>query len=387
MTARDALSSRERVLRALAHEEPDRVPLDMALTVDVYHALRAHLGLPAEPGKKSGLWTEVSSSMDLLDAMGVDIYYTGLGAPVDWTPRTGRDGLVYDEWRIGRTKVERDDGGYYWEMAEHPLAGATLSDIEEFPWPDPDDPGRIDGLREKILAAKEEADKAVMFKSANSIWEQSWWLYGMQSWFIDMLVKPEIVGAIMDRVTDIACRTMELGMEEVGDLVDIVRLSGEDLGTQAAPMIAPEMFESMVKPRFARLWQVARKKIAEKNPNAKLMVHSCGCIRPFIPTWIDMGLDVLDPIQPRVQGMEPEGLKRDFGAQISFHGGVDLQEVLPFGTPADVMAEVRRYIRALAPGGGYIVAPAHNVQSDVPPANLVAIRDAIAEHGQYPIMR
>jgi uroporphyrinogen decarboxylase len=178
---------------------------------------------------------------------------------------------------------------------------------------------------------------------------------------------------------------MESGMEAVGDLVDIVRLSGEDLGTQLAPMISPRMFQALVQPRFARLWGMARKKIAEKNPNARLMLHSCGNIRPLIPAWIEMGLDILDPIQPRAKGMEPAALKRDFGDQLSFHGGIDIQNILPFGSEQDVINEVRRYLRALAPGGGYIVAPAHNVQSDVPPQNLVAMRDAIAEFGSYPI--
>jgi uroporphyrinogen decarboxylase len=108
-------------------------------------------------------------------------------------------------------------------------------------------------------------------------------------------------------------------------------------------------------------------------------------VRPFIPTWIEMGLDILDPIQPRARLMEPEGLKRDFGDRLVFHGGMDIQHTLPFGTPEDVAQDVRRYIQALAPGGGYIVAPAHNVQSDVPPENLVAIRDAIQAYGNYPI--
>jgi uroporphyrinogen decarboxylase len=174
-------------------------------------------------------------------------------------------------------------------------------------------------------------------------------------------------------------------MEAVGDLVDIVRLSGEDLGTQTAPMISPRLFNELVRPRFERLWGCARRKLAEKNPAGKLMVHSCGNVRPFIPSWIEMGLDILDPIQPRARGMEPDGLKRDFGDRLVFHGGIDLQYTLPFGTVEDVCGEVRRYIRALAPGGGYIVAPAHNVQSDVPPANLVAIRDAIQAFGTYPI--
>ncbi|MDP7657000.1 MAG: uroporphyrinogen decarboxylase family protein [Roseibacillus sp.] len=377
------MTSRERVLRTLEHQEPDRVPLNMTLTVDVYHRLREHLGLPPEPDKSIGAWTNVSSSQDLLDAMQLDIYTTGLQAPANWKPPETDDGLFYDEWGIGREKVVRDDGSYYFEMVRFPLANATLQDIEDYAWPDPDDPGRIEGLREKVLANK--ADRGVMFKPSNSIWEQSWWVYGMEQWMLDMAMQPEIVCAIMDKVTDVAVRLMEVGMDAVGDLVDIVRMSGEDLGTQLAPMISPTMFDEMVRPRFARFWNAARRKIAEKNPRAKLMVHSCGNVRAFIPSWIEMGLDVLDPIQPQAKGMEPDGLKRDFGNDLVFHGGIDLQHVLPFGTPEEVMVEVRRYMRALGPGGGYIVAPAHNVQSDVPPENLVAIRDAVVAYGNYPI--
>jgi uroporphyrinogen decarboxylase len=372
-------------LRTLNHQEPDQVPFNLSLTVDIYHRLREHLGLPDDPNKAVGVWTEVSPALDLLDAMGVDIYYTGLGKSASWKPPQTRDDLLYDEWGIGRARVARPDGSFYYEMVRHPLAEASIKDIEEFHWPDPADPGRVEGLREKVLDVRKYTDKAIMAKFSNSIWEQSWWLYGMQAWMIDLIDKPEICAAIMDKVTDVAVGLMQAGMEAIGDLVDIVRLSGEDLGTQNAPMISPRLFQTMVRPRFERLWSCAKAGLREHNPGGKLMVHSCGNVRPFIPSWIEMGLDILDPIQPRARGMEPEGLKRDFGERLVFHGGVDLQQTLPFGTPEEVCAEVRRYIQALAPGGGYIVAPAHNVQSDVPPANLVAIRDAIATYGRYPI--
>jgi uroporphyrinogen decarboxylase len=383
--AHKTLTSRERVLKTLNHQEPDRVPFNLSLTVDIYHRLRDYLGLPAEPDKAIGVWTEVSPSLDLLDAMQVDFYYTGLRRPSGWKPPDKGDGLLYDEWGIGRVKVDREDGSYYYEMVKQPLANATLKDIQEYPWPDPHDPGRVEGLREKILEIRRGTDKSVMVKCSNAIWEQSWWMYGIQAWMVDLIAKPEIVSAIMDRVCDVAVGTMEAGMDAVGDLVDIVRLSGEDLGTQIAPMISPRLFNQMVRPRFERLWSCAKRKLKEKNPAGKLMVHSCGNVRPFIPAWIEMGLDILDPIQPRVRGMEPEGLKRDFGDRLVFHGGIDLQHTLPFGTADEVCGEVRGYIRALAPGGGYIVAPAHNVQSDVPPSNLVAIRDAIEAYGKYPI--
>jgi uroporphyrinogen decarboxylase len=373
------------VLRAINHQEPDRVPFNLTLTVDIYHRLRAHLGLPPDADKRMGVWTNVAPELDLLDAMGVDMYYTGLNSPAHWSAPDMGDDLLYDEWMIGRARIERDDGSFYYEMVRHPLANATLEDIANFPWPDPYDPGRVDGLRERIERIRHETDKAIMMKFANSIWEQSWWLYGMEQWMMDLVLKPEITGAILDKVTETAIGFMQVGIEAVGDLIDVLRLSGEDLGTQNAPMISMPMFDKIVKPRFERLWETAKSGLRQKNPDAKLMLHSCGNVRPFIPTWIDMGLNILDPIQPRARGMEPDGLKRDFGDRLVFHGGIDIQHTLPFGTPDDVKAEVRRYLRALAPGGGYIVAPAHNVQSDVPPANLVAIRDAIAEYGHYPI--
>ena len=382
---KEKLTSRERVLRALNHQEPDRVPFDLSLTVDIYHRLRAHLGLPPEPDKKTGLWTEVSLGLDVLDAMQLDIYYTSLAGPSQPRIQPPADGLIYDEWGIGRTRITRPDGSFYYEMVKHPLAGASLQDIADYPWPDPYDPGRVAGLREKLLRIRQETDKAIMVKFSNSIWEQSWWLYGMEPWMIDLVANPEIPCAIMDRVCDVAVGLMTVGLNAVGDLVDIVRLSGEDLGTQRAPMISPRTFDTLVRPRFERLWRAAKDGLRARGSAAKLMMHSCGAVRPFIPMWIEMGLDVLDPIQPGVAGMEPEGLKRDFGHQLVFHGGIDIQKVLRSGAPSEVMAEVRRYIRALAPGGGYIVAPAHNVQSDVPPENLVAIRDAIAAYGHYPI--
>ena len=382
---RSTLTSRERVLRTLNHQEPDRVPFNLSLTVDIYYRLRQYLGLPPDQNKSIGLWTEVAPTLDLLDAMQVDFCYVGLKPPLNWKAPQTMDGLRYDEWGIGRARVERTDGSFYYEMVKQPLANATLEQIESYPWPDPYDPGRVEGLRAKVLDIRRQTDKAIMAKFSNSIWEQSWWLYGMQAWMIDLIEKPHIVSAIMDKVCDVAMGMMEVGMNAVGDLVDIVRLSGEDLGTQLAPMISPKLFQELVRPRFARLWNLARKKLQEKNPSGKLMLHSCGNVRPFIPTWIEMGLDILDPIQPRARGMEPEGLKRDFGDRLVFHGGLDIQHTLPFGTPQDVAAEVKRYMSILAPGGGYIVAPAHNVQSDVPPANLVAIRDAIQEFGNYPI--
>jgi uroporphyrinogen decarboxylase len=378
------MNSRERVLRTLNHEEPDRVPFNLNLTADIYHRLRERLKLPSEPNKEMDLGTGVSASLDLVEAMQLDFCYLKLGASEKWKPPTRSDGVIVDEWGVGYRKIMRP-GGFYYEMVEHPLAGATLTDIKSYCWPDPKDPGRIAGLRDKATFIRKETDKAIMAKFTTPIWEQAWYLCGLEQWMMDLITNPERACAILDQVCRVAMGLAEAGLEAVGDQVDILRLSGDDLGTQTGPMISPKMYEKFVQPRFERLWGYAKSKLIQKNPAGKLMLHSCGNIRPFVPSWIKMGLDVLDPIQPRAAGMEPGRLKDDFGKQLVFHGGIDIQQVLPFGTPEEVMAEVKRYIQILGPGGGYIVAPAHNVQNDVPPENLIAIRDAVMKYGVYPI--
>lgn len=379
-----SLTSRERVLRTLNHQEPDRVPFNLNLTADIYHRLRDHLRLPVEPDKKMNMWTVVSSSLDLIEAMQVDICYVKLGAPTNWRADQRDDDVILDEWGIGYRKVKHL-GGYYFEMVSHPLANATLNDIDDYPWPDPYDLGRTVGLREQVEFIRRETDKAIMAKFTTPIWEQALYLRGLEQWMMDLVLNPEIACAILDKACMIAIGLADTGLEEVGDQVDILRLSGEDLGTQMNPMISQKMYDKFVMPRFKRLWCFAKEKLSQKNRGGKLMLHSCGNVRSFIPSWIELGLDVLDPIQPRARGMEPEALKRDFGRQLVFHGGIDIQHTLPFGTPEEVAAEVRRYIKILGPGGGYIVAPAHNIQNDVPPANLVAMRDVVISDGIYPI--
>jgi uroporphyrinogen decarboxylase len=379
------LTSRQRVNLALNHQEPDRVPFDMTLTVDVYYRLRQHLGLPAESGKPVGIWSDVSPSLDLLDAMQVDILYLGLNPASHSSPLKQEDGLHYDQWGVGRRKVVREDGSYYFEMVKHPLANPSWEALENYPWPDPYDPARSAGVREKFLHIRSATDKAIASKFTTSIWEQATYLVGLQTWLELMVYDPDLAGAILDMTCQVALGLADVGLSEAGDLIDIFRLSGEDLGTQTNALISPRMYDRIVRPRHARLWSYVKERLAEINPGVKLMLHSCGNVRPFISRWIEMGLDILDPIQPNAAGMDPAGLKADFGDRLTFHGGLDLQEILPFGSLDDVRRHVADYLHTLAPGGGYILAPAHNVQSDVPVENLVAIRDANLELGKYPI--
>jgi uroporphyrinogen decarboxylase len=371
------LSSRERVSLATNHHEPDRPPFDMTLTVDAYSRLRQYLGLPSEPAKPVGIWSDVSSSLDLLDAMQVDMIYIGLNPASQASPLAQQDGLHYDQWGVGRRKVIQANGSYYFEMVKHPLANPGWQALRDFPWPDPYDPARVKDVREKFLRYRRATDKSIASKFTTSIWEQATYLVGLQTWLELMVENPDLAGAILDKTCEVALGLADVGLAAAGDLIDIFRLSGEDLGTQTNALISPAMYDRIVRPRHERLWSFIKGRLADTNPGVKLMLHSCGNVRPFISRWIEMGLDILDPIQPNAVGMSPKGLKADFGSRLTFHGGIDLQEVLPYGSVADVRQHVAQTIQALAPGGGYIVAPAHNVQSDVPPENLVAIRDTI----------
>lgn len=382
-----SMSSRERVITALAHREPDRVPLSMSITIDAYNDLKQYLGIEIEDDKPSvGHWTDVPIHPLVNEKFGLDVFWLRMGSPKKKHFAAPTDpNMRIDEWGIEWKKVALPKGGYYYEMCKHPLKDATIADLEDYPWPDPNDPGRVEGLREYLKHIHDDTEFAILAKFGGAVFETAWYLRGMEQFFTDLVENPEFVHALFKKLMTIQMGMDKVGLEAAGEYVDILRLSGEDLGSQESTLISLPMFRRMLRPYLQELWAYAKTTLLSKNPNAKIMLHSCGAIRPFIPDWIEMGLDILDPVQPNAKGMDPFELKRDFGDKLSFHGGIDAQHVLPFGTPEEVAMHTRKYIQALAPGGGYIVAPVHNVQGDVSAENIVAMRDAVEEFGYYPI--
>lgn len=379
------MSSRERVITTLEHREPDRVPLSMSITVDAYNNLKKFLGIELDDNPSVGHWTDVSIHPLVAEKFGLDVFWLRMGSPRTKVEQPKDPNQRRDEWGIEWTKIELPGGGHYFEMTHHPLHNASIGDLEDYPWPDPYDPGRVENLAETLREVHEETDFAILAKFGGAIFETAWYLRGMERFFMDLSENPEFVHALLRKLCDIQKGFDAVGIQAAGKYVDILRLSGEDMGTQNGPMISLPMFRRIVRPYLAELWGFAKNALLAQNPRAKIMLHSCGSIRTYIPDWIAMGLDVLDPIQPNAKGMDPFELKRDFGAQLTFHGGIDAQYILPFGSPEEVRQATRTYIQALAPGGGYIVAPVHNVQGDVSPENLVAMRDAVEEFGYYPI--
>ncbi|MGB4482241.1 MAG: uroporphyrinogen decarboxylase family protein, partial [bacterium] len=346
--------------------------------------LKEYLGIEIEEELNPGGWTTVPVHPVVMDRLGLDIVHVAPGKPKNWTPRTFPDGSVEDEWGV-RRKMVWHGTSYYNEIVYQPLVDATIDDLKDYPWPDPDDPGRTEGLAERVKKIYEETDYAIMARFGGSVNDGCWYMRGQEQWLMDYVLNQDFVETMLDKMLDITLRINENCLRAAGKYIDILRLGGEDMGTQQNLIISPEMLRKIWFPRLKKLVQRTKEIFHEYNPNGKIMLHSCGAIYPIIEDLIDCGIDILDPIQPKAKGMDPFRLKAEFGDRLAFHGGICIQDVLPNYEPEEVVEFVKERLRALAPGGGYIVSPSHNVPEDSKPENLTAMCDAVREYGRYPL--
>lgn len=380
------MNHRERVLAALDHREPDRVPIDFGTTrctsihVAAYERLKSLLGIDAPNVISDRMQQCVLVDDRILERLDVDTRGLILGSP-DGMPDQELDEFTYrDEWGVVRSKPP---GSYWYDLRRSPLAGEiSVRDIASYPWPDPDDPGRFRGLRRRALEIRQKGDHALVLNLAIGVVHVSQYMRGFQDWYADMALDQTMAGALMDAIVEVTVAIAGNALREVGDLVDIVFV-GDDLGTQTGPQISPQSYRKVVKPRHARYFR----QVHDLCPHAKVALHSCGSLYPLIGDLIEIGVDVLNPIQVSAREMDPAVLKREFGDRLSFWGGIDSQWVLPRGTPDEVRGEVRRRIAQLGPGGGYILSAVHNVQPEVPTENLMAMLDCAREIGTYPDQR
>ncbi len=390
-----SLTPRERLLTALNHREPDRVPFDLGSTqvtgihVVAYRRLRAALGLPSvEPVICDVVQGLALPDDDVIDRLRVDVRgLFPLNSHNDRVlERTHRelkeDGeeveAFIDEWGITHHRPYPD--GLYFTTVRHPLSGPiTKDDVARYPWPDTGDPRRIAGLRE-LAAAYRAQGRAVMVKGVLAgIFEMAQRVRGMAPLMMDLASDEPLAAALLDKMTELKLAFWEMALPQLRDVVDVIS-EADDYGTQVSQLISPRMFRRLFKPRLAILFR----RIKELAPGAKLFFHSCGNVRPLLPDFIEIGVDILNPVHVRATGMNPFELKRDFGRDIVFWGGgVDTQDVLPHGRPEEVKEDVRRNIEALAPGGGFVFNTVHNIQADVPPENVIAMWEAVREYGVY----
>jgi len=379
------MTSRERVVVALEHREPDRVPFDCTFSYGGYLKLKGYLGfVPEKEVKPSSSWLNVGIPIELMEELKLDLCYIGLSRAKDAPVFEYGMETYTDEWGVTYRKVEHPTGVHY-EFANQVLGDATIDGLEDYSWPDPYNPELVEGLEEKARNLYENTDFALVGKFSNSIFEQAFFMRGFEQMLIDIALTPEFAGALMDKLADIAIARIKVGLKACGKYIQVLRLAGDDMGHQSGTLVSPKMFRRVIKPCFERLYKAARAMLDEYNPNIKIMAHTDGDVYPIILDYIEMGLNVLNPVQPYVAEMEHEKLKQEFGDRLSFHAGIDIQKVLPFGTPEEVRDEAIKTMRALGPGGGYILAPTHYVQPDVPPENVIALRDAVLEYGWYPL--
>lgn len=369
------MNPRERVMAVLNHEIPDRVPVDLGSTaVSGIHrraneALKALLGIEAEEPVHDLVQGLVVPDERILQRFGVDFRRVAMrpsaAAAAAWP--SAADNTYVDEWGMRRQRTE-----LYWEMVEHPLAEAKVEDLRHYPWPDPHDPARVAGLAEEARRLYEETDYALVADFlGGGIFEQALWMRGFERFMVDLVANESFAEALLDRLLELYIEFYDVYLEAVGPYVQIVAL-GDDLGMQTGPLISPQLYRRLIKPRHKELYD-----FIHSRTQAKIMHHSCGSIFPLVQDLIDVGVDILNPIQISARGMDPVALKREFGDRLVFHGGIDIQRILPFAPPERVKEEVRRIVAILGQGGGYIFACSHNIQADVPPENIIAMFEAI----------
>jgi uroporphyrinogen decarboxylase len=380
------MTSRERVLAALNHEEPDRVPLilgvDHSTTImqRTYRKLKAHLGVKAEERYLHGSWRELGSARideEILVRFGVDargVWDRKPRAVEERNERRGPDDNYTDDFGVGQIVTGPDE----WFPGIHPLTESTQEALDAFPWPDMDDPTRFTGVRERAAQLAEEGEYAIF----GTPWllfpfERAYQLQGMEVFLKNMARDPDFAKALLGKLTALFKRHLAHFLEALDGQADVIVL-GDDLGMQSGPLIAPKMYRSLLKPLHADLIGFVKERA-----DVKVWFHSDGDIWPFLDDLIEVGVDILNPIQKAGRMADFAELKRRYGDQLCFCGAIDTQDLLPNGTPEEVRREVRDVMRTMGPGGGFMVSSVHTIMNDVPVENVLAMVEAVREYGAY----
>jgi len=351
------MTSRQRVLTAIAHREPDRLPITFDAEPEVIAALERHFN--------------VASADAVWDALHVDTRLVGVDH--NYHHIAERDGVRYDFWGIGALPQQYSLGSY-WEYCHHPLATmTTVAQIEGYDWPTAAEVS-FESLR---AARSRHPDKAIIAHITHGGYFKATHMRGMEQFMLDLAGQPKLAAAVIEHVSYYMTAALQRLCREAGDTFDIFYMA-DDFCAAEGPMISPAMFRDYVQPYLTRLAQIAHAH------GKAFLLHVCGAVRPFIPALIAAGVDLLEPIQTSAVGMEVEGLKRDFGADLAFYGSIDLIRVLSRGTAAEVRNEVLKNFRVLGAGGGFIVGPGHTyIQPDVPLENILTMYETAFNECRY----
>jgi uroporphyrinogen decarboxylase len=379
------VNSRQRVVTALNHREPDRVPINFgglhtSIHRDGHRRLLEHLGMEVYDAPVIDMFQQiVDPSPALRERFNDDAQSLFANPGTGWQLEINPvEDTWTDEWGV---KYRRPSGGFWYDFKSHPLKEGTIQELEGYRWPDPRDPNRVRGLAEKAKRLYETTDKAlVMHAATGGVYEHSYWLRGVEELYVDMASNLKYVDALAEKIVEWMLEFWDHILTAVGPYVQVVQL-GDDLGAQHGLLFSPEIYRKIYKPRHRRLTDLVHKKT-----DARIYFHSCGSIYAILPEIIESGMEIINPLQVSAKDMDSAKIKKEFGKDLSFWGGgANPQSVMTLGGPAEVKAEVKRRIGDLAPGGGLVLASVHNIQPNVPPQNVVAFFEAAAEYGRYPI--
>ena len=357
------ITPRERVKLAIKHQVPDRIPRDFS----------------AEPAIWSNLMRQLNtdSREDVLRFFEIDCrvlsydtqwfckppHVESRSGPQMWKRETNSNSYV-DVWGAKRSRV-CNDWGEYEELCEYPLAAAeNCNDLKNHPWPTPDWWDFTD-IADVVDAIGQNGHYHLRFR-VGSIFETAWSLRGFERFLMDLAMNPDIARYIMERILEIHLENLRRVMQRTADKIDMI-YTYDDLGHQHGLLLSPAMWRKIIRPLQVKLFDKA------KEYAKPVMLHSCGAIKPLLNELIDIGLDVIDPVQPLAAGMDISELKKEFGERLTFHGGIDIQKLLPCGMPTDVTETARQTCCILGKQGGYIFAPAHHIQADTPLENVFAM--------------
>lgn len=361
------MTPKERIIATVSHKEPDKVPAHINATKWVVRKLKNKLGLTTNKELLKAL------HIDVYDMRGIDLnsgtapLYTG--AESEFFPSTWAGGIA-SFWRLKEFE-NFTQAGWNMEMEAPPLAGAlTIGECEKYLWPQNDWFDYSD-LKERLSEWREFSIMA----SGGSVFQHATYVRGMDTLMMDMMMDPEMANYILDKFTDFYFEYYRRMFEAAGDMIDVFALA-DDLGMQNTLLIGPDLFEEYVAPRLKKMAALAHRY------NIRLLLHTCGNVEVLIPRLIELGVDILDPIQP--ESMDPLAIKQKFGRQITLRGGISVQKILTYGTPGQVREETRRIVDALKPGGGYIFSPGHPVlQDEIPAENILVMYDEGYKTGFY----
>lgn len=354
--------------------------MDLWITPAAYQNLKRYLGIDAPETQEWGIMSSWKISEEMLRRLHIDFRRVYMNPSASFQPKTYPDGSTDTEWGFRGKWI-----GPYWEVVHYPWAEFTdVDQVRDYEWLDPEDPSRMEGVEEWASRLHDDDEYAVigMVGGPWGVFEIcAHFMRGFERFLYDLVENRALAEAMLDKAMKLALDMNRVFLDGVGEYLDVVQV-GDDLGHQNGLIMSPEMFRDLIKPRLKKIYS----DIHSRAPHVELLYHSCGAIEPLINDLIEIGVNILNPVQPLAKGMNSSHLKAKYGDRLVFHGGIDLQRAMSAeGTVEDLKSEIDTRLRAFAPGGGYILAPAHNIQPDSAPEKIVLMYDYAEKRGRYPL--